>query len=44
MYLLKSERFCEEHEGKYNSHGLSPGGHCKEMNTLLPPVGIILIT
>lgn len=27
-YLLESERFGEEHEGKYDSHGLSPCGHC----------------
>lgn len=28
-YLLESERFGEEHEGKYDSHGLSPCGHCR---------------
>lgn len=27
--LLKSKRFRKEHEGKDDSHGLSPGGHCK---------------
>lgn len=27
QYLLESKRFGEEHEGKYDSHGLPPGGH-----------------
>ena len=31
-YLLKSERFCEKHEGQHNSHGLPPSGHCKQEN------------
>lgn len=29
-YLLESERFGEEHEGKYDRHGLSPRGYCTQ--------------